>query len=112
MCGCGIKLQIETEKTFVQGLYRVIQLTNNFSDGKFEQTLKMLRVQNQISNDNNNETDLIESTGVGRADRDQQGVVTGRADRDQQGGRVTVAAPAPDEPIDANTDSLDNIGPQ
>jgi hypothetical protein len=101
-------MQIETEKTFVQGLYRVIQLTNNFSDGKFEQTLKMLRVQNQISNDNNNETDLIESTGVGRADRDQQGVVAGRADRDQQGGRVTVAAPAPDEPIDTDPASATN----
>lgn len=103
-------MQIETEKTFVQGLYRVIQLTNNFSDGKFEQTLKMLRVQNQISNDNNNETDLIESTGVGRADRDQQGVVTGRADRDQQGGRVTVKSPAADDPIDpqpaANANTL------
>jgi hypothetical protein len=95
-------MQIETEKTFVQGLYRVISMTSNFSNGVFEQTLKMLRVENQISNDNNNETDLIESTGAGRADRDQQGFATGRVDRDQQGGRVTVVTPAPDEPIDTD----------
>jgi hypothetical protein len=101
-------MQIETEKTFVQGLYRVISVTNNFSNGLFEQTLKMIRVENQISNDNNNETDLIESTGLGRVDRDQQGVITGRADRDQQGGRVTVAAPAPDEPIDTDPAAATN----
>lgn len=95
-------MQIDTEKTFVQGLYRVIQLTNNFSDGKFEQTLKMLRVQNQVSNDNN-ETDLVEPAIAGRADRDQQGIIAGRADRDQQGGRVTVKSPAADDPIDTNS---------
>ena len=82
-------VQIDTEKTFVQGLYRVIQLTSTFSDGKFEQALKMVRVQNQISNDNNAETDLVESA--------VETLAAGRADRDQQGSRVVVSAPSADE---------------
>ena len=44
-------MQIETEQTFVQGLYRVITCESNFYDGKFEQTLKAIRVQDQVSND-------------------------------------------------------------
>ena len=100
-------MQIDTEKTFVQGLYRVIQLTNTFTDGKFEQTLKMLRVQNQVSNDNNNETDLIS----GRADRDQQDSDRiGRVDRDQQGSKVTVTSPATDDPTITDTGVTDTGG--
>ena len=51
-------MQIDTEQTFVQGLYRVITLENNFVNGRFEQTLKMIRVQNQNSNDSENIPDL------------------------------------------------------
>ena len=44
-------MKIDTEQTFVQGLYRVISIDSNFYDGKFEQTLKAIRVQDQVSND-------------------------------------------------------------
>ena len=44
-------MQIDTEQTFVQGLYRVITVESSFTGGKFEQRLKMIRVQNQVSND-------------------------------------------------------------
>jgi hypothetical protein len=44
-------MQIDTEQTFIQGLYRVITLESTFTAGKFEQKLKMVRVQNQVSND-------------------------------------------------------------
>ena len=51
-------MQIDTDQTFVQGLYRVITLESNFMEGKFEQTLRMIRVQNQISNDSRNMPEL------------------------------------------------------
>lgn len=44
-------MKIDTEQTFVQGLYRVISIDSNFYDGKFEQNLKAIRVQDQVSND-------------------------------------------------------------
>lgn len=47
-------MQIDTEQTFVQGLYRVITLESLFESGKFQQTLKMVRVQDQVSNDASN----------------------------------------------------------
>lgn len=101
-------MQIDTEKTFVQGLYRVIQVVTTFSDGKFEQTLKMIRVQNQISNNNNNETDLIEAEPAGRVDRDQQGNRIGRLDRDQQGNRVTISGPTVDDPVELTPETNPN----
>jgi hypothetical protein len=47
-------MQIDTEQTFVQGLYRVITLESVFEGGRFMQNLKMIRVQNQVSNDASN----------------------------------------------------------
>jgi hypothetical protein len=47
-------MQIDTEQTFVQGLYRVIILESVFESGKFQQNLKMVRVQDQVSNDASN----------------------------------------------------------
>lgn len=47
-------MQIDTEQTFVQGLYRVITLESNFYDGKFEQNLSLVRIQDQTSNDSAN----------------------------------------------------------
>lgn len=54
-------MQIETDHTFVQGLYRAIKVENMFFDGKFEQKLHLVRVQDQISNDSNNLPDLTDS---------------------------------------------------
>lgn len=51
-------MKIDTEQTFVQGLYRVITCESNFYDGRFEQTLKAIRVQDQVSNDPANIPDL------------------------------------------------------
>ena len=47
-------MQIDTEQTFVQGLYRLITLESTFESGKFQQNLKLIRVQNQVSNDSSN----------------------------------------------------------
>lgn len=47
-------MQIDTEQTFVQGLYRVITLESTFNAGRFEQQLSMIRVQDQVSNDSAN----------------------------------------------------------
>ena len=47
-------MQIESDQTFVQGLYRAITVENNFADGKFTQKLKLIRLQKQIGNDSAN----------------------------------------------------------
>ena len=47
-------MQIDTEQTFVQGLYRVITLESVFESGKFQQNLKLIRIQDQVSNDASN----------------------------------------------------------
>lgn len=64
-------MQIDTDQTFVQGLYRVITLESNFYEGKFEQSLRMIRVQDQISNDSRNVPELtsIDVTDDERAGR-------------------------------------------
>lgn len=61
-------MQIDTEQTFVQGLYRVITLESTFSEGKFQQVLKLLRIQNQVSNDSANIPPLT-SEDIFRTDR-------------------------------------------
>lgn len=59
-------MKIDTEQTFVQGLYRVITIESNFYDGKFEQTLRAIRVQDQVSNDPANIPDLTRGyRGIG-----------------------------------------------
>jgi len=47
-------MKIDTEQTFIQGLYRVITLESTFESGQFQQKLKLIRVQNQVSNDSSN----------------------------------------------------------
>jgi len=42
---------IANDWNFVQGKYQVITVTSTFTDGKFEQQLKCIRLQNQESND-------------------------------------------------------------
>ena len=54
-------MQIDTDHTFVQGLYRAIKVESNFFEGKFEQKLHLIRVQDQVSNDSNNIPDLTDS---------------------------------------------------
>ncbi len=44
-------MKIESNQTFVQGLYRAITVESSFADGKFMQKLKLIRLQKQISND-------------------------------------------------------------
>lgn len=68
-------MRIDTDHTFVQGLYRVITVDNNFYDGKFEQTLKLIRVQDQVSNDSQNLPDLTDTTQIGDTDATDTGVV-------------------------------------
>lgn len=51
-------MQMDTEQTFVQGLYRVLLVRSTLEDGKFSHELQMVRVQNQLSNDSSNLPDL------------------------------------------------------
>ena len=60
-------MRIETDHTFVQGLYRVITVRSEFVEGKFQQQLRMIRVQNQNSNDSRNTPDLTDSEDDGAA---------------------------------------------
>ena len=67
-------MKIDTEQTFVQGLYRVITIDNNFYDGRFEQTLKAIRIQNQVSNDPANIPDLTNGyRGIGWKNDQREG---------------------------------------
>jgi hypothetical protein len=70
-------MQIETDHTFVQGLYRAIKVENMFFDGKFEQKLHLIRVQDQVSNDSANIPDLTETEGTAAA-----AVETGSVERE------------------------------
>lgn len=56
-------MQIDTDHTFVQGLYRAIKVENMFFDGKFEQKLHLIRVQDQVSNNSANIPELTDTTG-------------------------------------------------
>jgi len=47
-------MQMTTDQTFIQGLYRVISVESIFENGQFTQQLAMIRVQNQVSNDPTN----------------------------------------------------------
>lgn len=47
-------MQMTTDQTFIQGLYRVISCESIFENGQFTQQLAMIRVQNQVSNDPGN----------------------------------------------------------
>lgn len=69
-------MKIDTDHTFVQGLYRVIKVDNNFFDGKFEQKLYLIRVQDQVSNDSNNLADLTSTESSTTA-----AIETGTAER-------------------------------
>lgn len=69
-------MKIDTDHTFVQGLYRVIKVDNNFFDGKFEQKLHLIRVQDQVSNDSNNIPNLTDAESSTTA-----AVETGAAER-------------------------------
>jgi hypothetical protein len=51
-------MRIETDHTFVQGLYRTITVESNFTEGKFEQKLRLIRVQDQVSNNSENTPEL------------------------------------------------------
>ena len=75
-------MKIDTDHTFVQGLYRVITVDNNFYDGRFEQTLRMIRVQDQISNDSQNIPELtnLDTTDDARAARNAASGITQSGD--------------------------------
>ena len=51
-------MRIETDHTFVQGLYRTITVESTFIEGKFEQKLRLIRVQDQVSNNSENTPEL------------------------------------------------------
>ena len=80
-------MQIDTEQTFVQGLYRVITLESTFESGKFQQNLKLIRVQDQVSNDASNippltvdTTDDARSARTNIAPDPDRGALTDRLD--------------------------------
>ena len=55
-------MQMTTDQTFIQGLYRVISCESIFENGQFTQQLAMIRVQNQVSNDPGNIPDITTPT--------------------------------------------------
>jgi len=100
-------MQIDTEQTFVQGLYRVIILESVFESGKFQQNLKMVRIQDQVSNDASNippltsDEEFAEFVAEISADPDRS--VTGRLDTKgqiQTNSKVNVNPPQADNDFD------------
>lgn len=80
-------MRIDTDQTFVQGKYQVITVTSTFTDGKFEQSLKCVRLQNQDSNDASKLPDLSIGYDEGEVDP-RLAAAAGRTDA-----RVSVSAP-------------------
>lgn len=79
---------IDNNQTFVQGKYQVITVTSTFTDGKFEQQLKCVRLQNQDSNDASRLPDLSIGYGEGQVDPSLARAAAAATDS-----RVSVSAP-------------------
>lgn len=81
---------IGSDQTFVQGKYQVITVTSTFTDGKFEQQLKCVRLQNQDSNDASKLPDQGLEVGYGEGQVDPG---LARAAAAATDARVSVSSP-------------------